>query len=236
MKTLVSLSYGKKKLTVEVEKSNRSSLCIAVHPDLRVTAKAPVECGLGFIRRRLEKRASWIIRQIDFFERFHPLQPARKFVSGETHYFLGRQYRLRIRRGRPGRVLLLGRFFEMELPEPDNREKAKELMLGWYLSHATDLIERRFRGYWTVFMKLGAVEPRLVFRRMKRRWGSCGNGAVVFNTELIKAPLYCVDYVIVHELCHLLCPRHNEKFYRLLSRIMPDWKKRKERLEKAMVT
>ncbi|MFQ5484750.1 MAG: M48 family metallopeptidase [Desulfobacterales bacterium] len=232
----VDLSYGKRKFVVDVVTDDRKRLSLTVHPDLRITAKAPAGYEPEVIRQRLEKRAPWIARQFDLFERFQPLPPKRKFVSGETHYYLGRQYRLRIRRGESMRVRLLGRFFEMELPDLNKREKARALMLDWYSVHAKNLLARRVALHLPTFIRIGASEPEVRYRRMEKRWGSCSDkGVIMLNTELVKAPLHCIDYVIIHELCHLLYPHHDRKFYHLLGRILMDWKKRKERLEKVVI-
>jgi len=234
--TDICLTYGKRQLVVDVMTGDRKRLSVTVHPDLRITAKVPAGYELEVIRQRLEKRASWIARQLDFFERFQPLPPECKFVSGETHYYLGRQYRLRVRHGKIARVRLIGRFFEMELPDPNKREKAGALMLNWYLAHAKNLLSRRLAQYLPTFVRMGASEPEVRYRRMKKRWGSCsGNGVIMLSTELVKAPIHCIDYVIIHELCHLLYPHHDKKFYHLLGRILPDWGKRKERLEKVVI-
>jgi predicted metal-dependent hydrolase len=232
----VDLSFGARKFAVDVSFSARKRLSVTVHPDLRITAKAPAGYEPEILRQRLEKRSSWIARQIDYFERFQPLPTERKFVSGETHYYLGRQYRLRIRHGEMTRVRLIGRFFEMELSDTDNSEKARALMLDWYSAHARDLLSRRLTQYIPTFERMGAAVPVVRYRRMKKRWGSCTNGGtIILNTELVKAPIHCIDYVILHELCHLLFPNHNRKFFRLLGRLLPDWEKRKERLEKVII-
>jgi len=232
----VEIGFGSRRLRVKIAWNDRKRLSITVHPDLSITAKAPFGYEPEVIRQRLEKRASWIVRHIDFFERFQPLPTERKFVSGETHYYLGRQYRLRIRPGKVARVRLIGRFFEMELPDTSNRKKAKALMHDWYLAHAKDLLSKRLVRYVPIFESMGAVVPEVRYRRMKKRWGSCsGGGVIMLNTELVKAPLHCIDYVIIHELCHLIHPSHDRNFYHLLGRILPDWKKRKERLEKVVI-
>jgi len=231
-----SLTYARREITVDVILSNRKSIAITVHPDLHVTARAPKNYKADAIHRKLAKRARWIVKHLEYFEQFHPLPPTRQFVSGETHYYLGRQYRLRIRKSAKSRVRLIGRFFEMELPEPNNQDMAKKVMLDWYSSHARELLTRRMQQYLPYYTKLGVTEPHLRLRRMKRRWGSCSSkGIVTLNTELVKAPIHCVDYVIVHEMSHLIYLHHDKKFYRLLARIMPDWEQRKERLERVIL-
>jgi predicted metal-dependent hydrolase len=232
----VDLSFGARKFVVDVVFADRKRLSITVHPDFKITAKAPAGYEPEVIRNRLEKRASWIARQVDFFERFQPLPTERKFISSETHYYLGRQYRLRIRPGKIARVRLFGRFFEMELSDTGNREKVRALMLDWYSAHAKNMLAGRLAQYLPTFVRMGASEPEVRYRRMKKRWGSCsGDGVIMLNTELVKAPIHCIDYVIIHELCHLHYPQHDRKFYHLLGRILPDWEKSKERLEKVMI-
>ncbi len=136
----VDLTFGARKFAVDVSFSTRKRLSVTVHPDLRVTAKAPAGYEPEVLRQRLKKRSSWIARQVDYFEQFQPLPTERKFISGETHYYLGRQYRLRIRTGETDRVRLIGRFFEMELLETSNREKAQTKILEWYTIHPKDLL------------------------------------------------------------------------------------------------
>ncbi len=232
----IELQYGTRQFTVDVAIEKRKRLSITVHPDLHVTAKAPEGYDPEIIHSFLEKRGAWIARQLDFFERFQPIPQARRYVSGETHYYLGRQYRLRIRQGGKAQVRLIGRFFEMELPDIENREKARTLLLDWYSSHAKNLLTRKITQHLPSFKKMGAAEPDVRYRRMKKRWGSCSEkGVIMLNTELVKAPIHCIDYVIIHELCHLLCLHHDKKFYRLLGRILPDWEQRKERLERVVI-
>lgn len=230
------VNYGKKQFQVEVEFLERKRLSITVHPNLKVTAKAPKQYNKEIVQKRIQKKASWIAKQLRFFEQYHPPQPERRYVSGETHYYLGRQYRLRIKSGQSSQVRLKGRFFEVELPHAKDNDKVKNLMLKWYNSHSHDWLTKRIDQHLDDFLKLGFQEPEIRYRRMKKRWGSCsGNGRIVLNTDLIKAPIHCIDYVIIHELCHLRFPHHDKKFYALLSRLLPDWERRKERLERVMI-
>jgi len=230
------LTYGKREFIVEIQFNKRKSFSITVYHDLRIVAKAPLGSSIKDIRKGLNKRASWISKQIDYFDQFQPLPPERKYISGETHYYLGRQYRLIINRGKTQRVKLIGGFFTMELPNPSDREKAKKIMQDWYSSHAKELLTKHLKRLLPEFTRLGVLEPEIRFRRMKKRWGSCSQkGIIILNTELVKVPIHCIDYVIIHELCHLKYLKHNKEFYHLMRKILPDWEKRKERLEKAVL-
>lgn len=215
---------------VLVTPENRTRLSITVHPDLRITAKAPISKTRNEVFEQVKKRTQWIIKQANYFEKFHPIQPEHKYVSGETHYYLGRQYRLKIFRGNRKQVKLKGKFFEVEI-SADNSQ-GEDILWGWYRTHAKKIYGDSIAQYMKYFKRFNIKHPEFKIRRMKKRWGSCPNGrTILLNTELIKAPLYCIDYVIVHELCHLIYPQHSKKFYSLLKSIFPDWQERKERLE-----
>jgi len=230
---LVEVDYGKTSFRITVEFSERKRLSITVHPDLSITAKAPLDSDSATLKKRLKKRTSWIARQLAYFEQYHPQQPERQYISGETHYYLGRQYRLRIRACNKSKVRLIGRYFEVETPNPNDRKYIRKLMHKWYSDHAKQLINKQLKERLAVFERWQISEPEVQFRRMRKRWGSLTPaGTLLFNTELVKAPLQCMDYVIVHELCHLVYSQHNSRYYRLLELIMPDWKQRKERLER----
>ena len=227
------LTFGKREFVVEIQFNKRKSFSITVYPDLRIVAKAPLRFNIKDVRRGLNKKASWISKKINYFEQFQPLPPELQYISGETHYYLGQQYRLKINRGKTRRVKLIDGSFEMELPDPSDREKAKKVMQSWYSSHAKEILTKRFEMLLPSFKRFSVVEPEVRFRRMKRRWGSCSQkGVIMLNTELIKASIPCIDYVIIHELCHLKYLKHDKEFYHLLKKVLPDWKKRKEQLEK----
>ena len=105
-------------------------------------------------------------------------------------------------------------------------------MTEWYATHAQILLDRRIMIYAELILGPGFETLEIQYRRMKRRWGSySAQGMLTFNIELVKTPMNCVDYVIIHELCHLVHPNHDKAFYRLMESIIPDWRARKERLE-----
>lgn len=231
-----SIIYGDEEIFFEVFYKIRETMEIGVHPDGRVIVKAPVNTAPDVIRARLEKRGRWITKQIRYFREFHPCTPPRRYVGGETHLFLGRQYRLKIAKRDYNEVKLKGSFFQVGTPDPKNTCMVKELLDRWYKEHARLVFSRRLEQYGEVVKKLKVPSPRIRLRKMSRRWGSCSkSGDILLNTDLIRAPLYCIDYVIMHELCHLKEHTHSKGYFRLLSKYMPDWEKRKERLERSSV-
>lgn len=207
---------------------------ITVHPNLSVSVNAPEGANRTAILQKVEKRASWIMEQKRFFLAFEPRRPDYLYKSGESHYYLGRQYLLKIEKGKAEEVHYSGRYLKVETNTP-TPEHIKKLLNKWYrqraklkfAEYAEPLIER-FKKY--------DVEPNnLYIQQMKYRWGSCSaKGNIILNPELIKAPKACVEYVIIHELCHLVHRNHSRAFFALQSREMPDWKKWKDKLENFM--
>lgn len=224
--------YGKNQIEYTLLFDNRKNITISVLPSKEVQVKAPLNSDIAIIHKRIQNKASWIVKQVRFFDQYHPLQPEREYVSGETHYYLGRQYRLRVRKGSEETVKLIGKFFMAYTKNPDDKARVKFLMLEWYANHAKAFFDERIKYF---FDKIPAAEfnsMEISYKYLNKQWGlKNADGSITFNIELMKTPIQCIDYVIVHELCHTIYPNHDDDFYRLLSKVLPDWHKRKERLE-----
>jgi predicted metal-dependent hydrolase len=227
-----SVQFGSAVIAFTVVFRKRKHIGITVKPDMRVIVAAPEGLAVEVIRERVRKRAPWILKQLDQFGLYRPLPTPRQYLNGETHRYLGRQYRLKISEGEEATVKLRGRYLTAETPEPGNTSKNRLLVEAWYREHARTTFERRLQECLTRHPRFAPHHPPLLIRRLKTRWGSCSKaGRVLLNTELVQAPIECIDYVIVHELCHLEVPDHSLVFYRLLTQCMPDWKDRKTKLE-----
>jgi len=234
-----AIQFGSKQIYFQLEYSNRKSLGITVKPDLSVLVKAPADTSLEKIKEKLLKKAPWIIRQQSFFLYFHPRTPARKFISGETHLYLGRQYRLKVKslklKVKSEEVKLRGKFLEICTHDSS---KVKELVETWYLTKAKVKFQMMAKPMFEEFVKthnLSLFTFHLSLRNMPTRWGSCTpNGKIILNPELIKAPKGCIEYVIIHELCHLVHQNHTQQFIDLQTKEMKDWEKWKSRLEKLL--
>jgi predicted metal-dependent hydrolase len=227
-----SFFYGSRRIDFYLEFTNRVTLGISVNSDMEVIVHAPADSSMDKIKRKLFKKAPWIIKQQSYFLSFQPKTPERKFISGETHLYLGRQYILKIKKAKNESVKIIGRNIEVNTPD---RHRAKELMTSWYLRNAklkfdiiaSPLIER--------FSKYNVHPNSIVIKPMPTRWGSCTpKGKIILNPELVKAPRPCIEYVIIHELCHLVHHDHTQKFIDLQTKEMPDWERWKMKLEKLL--
>jgi predicted metal-dependent hydrolase len=224
-----SIQFGSKKIEFLVEYSNRKTLGITVTPDLDVLVKAPVESSLDKIKEKLLKKAPWIIKQQSFFLSFQPKTPPRRYVGGETHLYLGRQYLLKIESGKMDSVKLKGKYLEVKTLD---KSKVERLVKAWYLLHAKSKFQEIAQPLIDRFKKYNIEPESIVFRDMPTRWGSCTpKGKIILNPELIKAPKGCIEYVIIHELCHLIYHDHTRKFIELQTKEMPDWERWKMKLE-----
>lgn len=232
---LRTVKYGSASIAYQLTFAPRRRLSISVHPDLSVTATAPEGRSLEEIDERVRARAGWILKQLRGFEQYHPLPRPKRYVGGETHLYLGRQYRLKLSTGKDG-VRLRGQFFHVTTADRTDTGRIAELLEGWYRRHAREIFPQRLERSLEMIRGLIDTPPGLRIRKMSKRWGSCSDaGTLTLNLDLIKAPSPCIDYVIVHELCHLKVMNHGERFYRFLSHHMPDWKRRRERLNSLQI-
>jgi predicted metal-dependent hydrolase len=229
---VATLAIGEEEVEYHLFRSDRRTLGITVEPDGRLLVTAPAKIDLDRIESVLRRRRLWIRRQLREVLALTPHPEPKQWVGGETHRYLGRQYRLRIRVGEPG-VSLEGSFFNVVV-----REKTPALvrqgMERWYREHAQVLFRRRAQGLIesTPRLRLRGVPP-LQVRRLAKRWGSCApNGHLLLNVEAVKLPVGCIDYLLMHELCHRQVPHHGRQFWRLLDACMPDWERWRARLGK----
>ncbi|MCD4813856.1 M48 family metallopeptidase [bacterium] len=237
------MAYGSRQVKVQVFYQNRKYVNVTVWPDMQVMVKAPGQYE-GSRQEELiigiRKRMPWIVKQIDYFKRLPLPQSPRKYLNGETHYYLGRQYRLKSYPGKTSHVKLVGRFFNVSIlsvrATGTLNTGVNEQMKQWYEEHAKKIILKKIDAYYSVLKKRLDSVPKVQFRWMQKRWGSCSpKGTITINYEVIKAPLSCIEYVVLHELCHLKYPQHDKRFYNFLTKYLPDWENRKKQLEEVVL-
>ena len=227
------VAFGSNEIGYEVKFSKRKTLGIKVYPIGDVEVLAPIDTSSEAIEQRVLRRAQWIVRQQNYFKELGERSPEKRFISGESHYYLGRQFLLRVEEGKPNSVRYKGRYFEV-ICTPTS--KAKELMKAWYREHAKEKFAEFAEPIIARFEKYGVAPSSLYIQEMDNRWGSCTpKGKIILNTQLIRAPRPCIEYVITHELCHLLHPDHTKAFWELLQKEMPDWERWKNKLERFML-
>jgi len=230
------VDYGTEHIEFSLDRRARKTLAIHVYPDTHVEVVAPEDAEIENIYRKVQKRAKWVIKQQRNFSRIQPPQPKPKYQSGETFRYLGKQYRLTVVEGNsPGVKLLNGRFV---LSTPDNygEKERGNLLLSWFREKGKKVFEERFTECLRRTSLIGVdTAPPWQIKVMEKRWGSCTKeGKVYLNPELIAAPKPSIDYVIIHELCHLVEHNHSTRFYELLTKVYPEWKRWRDYLNETI--
>jgi predicted metal-dependent hydrolase len=224
-----SIDFGSKKINFHLTFSDRKSLGITITPDMDVIVKAPRDASIERVKEKVRKKAPWIIKQQSFFLTFHPRTPEKRYVSGETHLYLGRQYRLKVTEAKSNSVHFRGSYFEIQARQKSN---SKPLLLQWYRERAKIKFAEIAEPWIQRFEKYDVKPEAIYLQEMPKRWGSCTpKGKIILNPELIKAPRSCIEYVVIHELCHLVHPNHTTAFIQLQEKVMPDWQKWKMKLD-----
>ena len=214
-----------------LRRSRRRTLAISVLPNGTVEVVAPVGAAIEKIREKVEKRVGWIMRQRRAFAALNAQRPARRYCTGATHRYLGRQYQLNVTIAEGQSVKLRGAYLCV-VSRTGSDKSVAALLAGWMRERAKDQFERRLEKWRKWSVERGLPEPRVQLLSMLKRWGSARkDGRVSLNPELIRAPSVCVDYVIAHEMCHMKHPHHDRAFFSELEKLCPKWKAIKLRLE-----
>lgn len=227
------IQYGATIIDYDIEFAQRKTLSICVNPDSSVCLRAPIDATLEQIQQKVHKRASWILKQKRFFESFGTSTTKRQYISGESHLYLGRQYMLRVKESNVNAVHYQNNIIEIECR---HKKDAGILLQTWYRQRANVKFQEYAQPIIEQFSIYGVKPQSLSIKKMDKRWGCCTiDGHITLNPRLICAPRCCIEYVITHELCHLIYRSHNKEFYALLTKEMPHWEKWKNKLERILM-
>jgi predicted metal-dependent hydrolase len=230
---------GEARVPCEVRRSaRRRTLSIEVYPDLRVIVRAPSRCPRSLIEARLAERAPWIERQVERFRRLARERPPEpRYIEGETHLYMGEQHALEVVAAARAGVTRVTGALRLSLPPGSGADDARRALEAWYRARAGEEFAAVLDARFGPFRAGGHRRPELRVRAMRTRWGSLARAGadderarMTVNLALIRAPLACIEYVIVHELCHLEYRGHGPRFRALLERHLPDWHERRRRL------
>lgn len=227
-----SVRFGRTLLAYRIQRSKRrATVSIAVVPEEGLVVTAPEQASTRRLDELVHRKGAWIVRRLRHQSELPAALPEREFISGESFKYLGRQYRLQVRAGEPlGQVRLHGSYLGMHLETTASKRSpsARQALVEWYRAKARDYLPKR-AAPWA--KKLGLSAPRIVVAEPPKRWGSTTKtGTVRINWRILQCPATLVDYVLAHELVHLIHEDHSRAFWATLGRIMPDYEDRKKRL------
>ena len=230
----MTFTYGDERIVFERTQRPKATdkVLIKVHPDCRVVASAPPGTSDEAVLVAVRKRGRWIYEQLRDFRNQMKHATPRKYISGESHYYLGKQYLLKVIESSdqvPGVKLLRGKI-EVSVKKK-KAGNVRDALTEWYKVRAKECFAKRLDAILEQTLWV-PDRPPLRVQTMKTQWGSCSpQGRITLNPHLVKAPRECIDYVILHELCHIAEHNHSERFYRLMGQVMPSWETTKYRLD-----
>lgn len=225
--------YGDEAISYEVvrkvvHEGKKRKVSIKIHPNCEVVVIAPGDARNHEIHEAIIKRGRWICDALMEFRSYREHVQHKQYVSGEMLFYLGRRYVLKIvedpnglthvKMARGKLLVSLRRF------DKAKQRLVKSLVQSWYKKRAELIFAERLQALLPQTTWVAGV-PDFRAIAMRKQWGSCSiRGSLMLNPHLIKAPKKCIDYVILHELCHIAEHNHSDRFWRLLTRVMPNWK------------
>lgn len=236
-----SITFGQTKIKYEIKRGKRTkTVALLIQPNTSIIVLTPCLLSEEKIRQIVTKRAGWIIRQTEKIRKLRAAFPAKEFVSGESFPYLGRQYRLKVTRtnslSNSHCKLIVGRFHIEIHDNLKNREASefvRQKLIEWYMVKAEAKIKERIAKYTEL---VGKHPQKVIVKDQEKRWGSCSHAlSLRFNWKIVMAPLSILDYVIVHELCHMVINNHSDKFLDRLRSIIPDYPKKRKWLKENSV-
>lgn len=219
-------------LSVEVVYKDIKNLHISVYPPVgRVRVAAPHRIDEDAIRLAIVQRLPWIKRQREQLKNADR-QTERRMVSGETHYVWGERLLLDTSRHGRSRVLVAGKTLWLTTPANYDEEQRRAVLDRWYRNELKTAVPPLLSKWQPI---VGAEASKFVVRHMKTKWGTCqtASRSIWLNHELAKKNPRCLEYIVVHELTHLIERTHNERFIELMDLHMPDWRARRDELNDA---
>lgn len=222
------------KLYFYIQRKKVKNMNLKVHRDKKVTVSIPMRLPLEKAENFVKSKASWIKKQQEFYENYVKQKENEILENGGTVYILGEQYEVKIFVSSKNHIEIINKYVEIYIKEKhiDNKEYIRKTYNTWLKEYAMRILVAEVAKYQQQMQKYGIPLPEIEIKQMKSTWGLCmpRRNKVKFNLNLIKTPMPCIEYVVVHELSHFKHPNHSKNFYNFVSTFMPDWKARKKRL------
>lgn len=218
-----------------LERKQVRNLNLRVRKDGSVWVSANADVPCGEIDTFVTSKAPYILKALDRFHEMAQYRPQPKqYVGGETFTILGRGLRLQVMQAAKDSISADGVYIHLGVRDLSDTEKKRRIVNKFLDQQCRMVFGDVMDGLYPLFQKYGVQKPSLRIRDMETRWGSClaKKGIITLNKRLLEAPRHCIEYVVMHELCHLVHPNHSRQFYAFLTMLMPDWKERKQFLDK----
>lgn len=230
-----SVEVNGEKITFFVQRKNVKNINLKVNIDKKVTISIPMKMKIEEAKEFIKNKVKWIKKQQEFYDSFAEQKENITFENGETVYLLGKQYKMKLISNKNNEIKINNRYIEIHIKEKyfDNKKYIKKYYDKWLKEYAMEIFVEVMNKYQKSLKKYDIEVPKVEIRQMKSRWGSClpFNNKIILNLNLIKTPMCCIEYVILHELSHFKHHNHSKNFYNFITLFMPDWKERKKILD-----
>jgi len=215
-------------LSFEVRRSDRrKTIALIVDRGGQLVIAAPMNCDASLMRSVVQSKKQWIYTQLlDKEKNLTLIPPLKEYVSGEGFFYLGRSYRLQIVPPDPNqaRTPILQFFRGQFVLRADERFNGRKHFMAWYTKQCRTWLQRQLPSF---AQRLDVKLPPLTVADLGYRWGSCSASQVNFHWRVVMLPLPVLEYVVIHELAHIVFPNHSEQFWQTIERIIPEWRDRK---------
>ncbi len=225
-------------IDVKIVRKNIKNVHLKVFRSLEVVLSVPTQVPQEWIENFLSKRIKWIDEQITKYKLSDGTNTLDSIKNGTSVQMLGKDMRIVFQEDSKNYIEVDEKRITLYLKDVTNEEFAQKMFLRWWKKAAEDVFQNELNSlYKKIFKKYQIAEPDIYVRKMKTLWGSCtpSKSKVTFNNYLFKANIRCIQYVVLHELTHLLYPNHSKQFYDFLTVHMPDWQERKKQLDTEVV-
>ena len=225
---IIPFQYKKNSLSISLKYSSRKTVGIVVHPDKKIEITAPFGTSFEFIQRIIERKSKWIVKKLEELEKYQNMEQIREYTGGQTLKLLGQDYMIKIiqiKDFEEEQIVKEKRLIKVYVQNRHQKKRISLLIEDWYRNEAMVYLAQKFEQCYEKIRKYNIPKPLYYLRRMNQRWGSCtAKGTILLNPEIIQLPSHCIEYVIMHELCHLRYRNHSKEFYHFLDTVMPHWK------------
>ena len=225
-------------IDVKIVRKNIKNVHLKVFRSLEVVLSVPMQVPQEWIENFLSKRIKWIDEQITKYKLSDGTNTLDSIKNGTSVQMLGKDMRIVFREDSKNYIEVDEKRITLFLKDATDEEFAQKMFLRWWKKAAEDVFQNELNAlYEKIFKKYQIAKPDIYVRKMKTLWGSCtpSKSKVTFNNYLYKANIRCIQYVVLHELTHLLYPNHSKQFYNFLTVHMPDWQERKKQLDTEVV-
>lgn len=229
------VSCGERTIEYTLTRKKVKNINLRVKPDGSICVSANRRVPYRVIDSFIRDNRLYIFRTLDRFkERQRHMYMPQQYVSGESISILGKTFCLKVMEGEEESVYMQGGCLYLQVKDVNNFKRKEKLAAAWIKKLQTETFDRICLEIYPGFQKYGTAYPQVRIRKMSARWGSCQpqKGIVTLNSRLISVPFECIEYVVLHEFAHFIHPNHSKQFYDFVAGMMPDWKERKEELDR----